>query len=187
MKVLISAVLGGVLMFAWGAAAHMATPLGHMGWKSIPNEAVVLRGLDLAVPDSGLYMFPGAEPEDMKDPRKAAERAQNIQGGPSGILAVAKKDGATFGAKTMALEFATNFVCALLIACVLRLGTFSAVGNRILAGGLIGLFGAVSINGSFWIWYGFPQDFTLAALVMESVGGLVGAIPPALMLKGRAA
>lgn len=187
MKVLISAVLGGVLMFAWGAAAHMATPLGHMGWKPLPGEMLALPALNAAVPESGLYMFPGADPEDMKDEAKMAARDKKVLEGPSGVLVLTKKDGAVFGPKTMALEFATNFLCALLIACVLRLGTFSAVGNRVLAGGLIGLFGAVSINGSFWIWYGFPQDFTLAAFVMESVGGLVAAIPPALMLKGRAA
>ena len=84
MKILIGAVVGAVVMFIWGFAAHMVTPLGQAGWKRLPDEPAVRTALKESIPEPGLYMFPGHEPDA---PREEVEAAMaDWAKGPSGIL-----------------------------------------------------------------------------------------------------
>ena len=38
MRVVIAAVVGGVVIFGWGAVSHMVLPLGTMGLSVMPDE-----------------------------------------------------------------------------------------------------------------------------------------------------
>jgi len=48
-----------VAMFVWLFVAHEFLPLGEMGVGEIPNEAAVLAAVRSALPQGGLYLFPG--------------------------------------------------------------------------------------------------------------------------------
>ena len=61
MRVLVGGIVAGVAMFAWGALSHMALPLGTMGIKSLPGENEVVATLKDAIPEPGLYFFPGMD------------------------------------------------------------------------------------------------------------------------------
>ncbi len=37
-KVLVGGVVGGIVLFVWGAVSHMVLPLGGVGIKEMPNE-----------------------------------------------------------------------------------------------------------------------------------------------------
>jgi len=37
-KVLVGGVVGGIVLFVWGAVSHMVLPLGEVGIKEMPNE-----------------------------------------------------------------------------------------------------------------------------------------------------
>ena len=39
MRILLAGLAGAVAMFIWTSIAHMATPLGTIGFSQIPNEA----------------------------------------------------------------------------------------------------------------------------------------------------
>ncbi len=41
-KVVIGGLLAGIVVFFWGAFAHMVLPLGKMGVHQIPNEEPVI-------------------------------------------------------------------------------------------------------------------------------------------------
>ena len=185
MKILIAALLGGLLSFGWNAVAHMATPLGHEGVKELPIEPVVLTAMNAAIKEPGLYMFPGGGDEAMKTPEGQAAHAKKVVEGPSGVLVYRPSDGTVFGPKVLALEFAINVGCALVLALVIALGRFRNFGSRFLVGGLLGAYGSISISGSYLLWYGFPMDYTLANALMEIVAGFAAAIPAAAMLKPR--
>ena len=58
-RVVIAGILGGVAMFVWLFVAHEFLPLGEMGVGEIPNEAAVLAAMRSALPQGGLYLFPG--------------------------------------------------------------------------------------------------------------------------------
>jgi hypothetical protein len=45
MRVVIAGVLGGIAMFVWTSIAHLATPLGALGFSQMTGEATVLPAL----------------------------------------------------------------------------------------------------------------------------------------------
>ena len=60
MKILLSGILAGIVMFIWTSVAHMAQPLGEAGICEIPNESAVLSAMQSNIGDqTGLYIFPG--------------------------------------------------------------------------------------------------------------------------------
>ena len=83
-------------------------------------------------------------------------------------------DGMAMG-DNLAKEFATNVLCAGIVASVLALGPFG-FGRRVRVAALLGLFAWLAINVPYWNWYRFPLDFTLASLIQQVVGwSLAGA------------
>src|SRR6516165_3939009 len=60
-RILLAALLGGLALFAWESVAHLMTPLGEMGFKTLDDEATVLPVLKTTVHDSGLYFFPAPQ------------------------------------------------------------------------------------------------------------------------------
>jgi len=57
-RILAAAVVGGVVVFTWGAVAHMVTPLGMAGMKLLPREDATIQALHGSIPQNGLYIFP---------------------------------------------------------------------------------------------------------------------------------
>ena len=58
-RVVIAGILGGLTMFVWLFVAHEFLPLGESGVGEISNEAPVLSAMQSAIPQAGLYLFPG--------------------------------------------------------------------------------------------------------------------------------
>ena len=58
-RVVIAGILGGLTMFVWLFVAHEFLPLGEMGVGEIPTEGPVLSTMQSAIPQAGLYLFPG--------------------------------------------------------------------------------------------------------------------------------
>jgi hypothetical protein len=44
-RIILAGILGGIAMFVWTSIAHLATPLGMVGIKEIPNEQAVLSAM----------------------------------------------------------------------------------------------------------------------------------------------
>jgi hypothetical protein len=172
MRILIAALLGAIAMFVWTSIAHVATPLGYTGFSQIPNEAAVLKTMDDSIGvKGGLYFFPWYDP---KSPDAMKKMAALEKVNPSGLLLyrpVGDAMDAGMG-PMLAKEFAKQFVQALIAAWIASMivGGFT---TRWLA--VAGMFvsSAIAVNVSYWNWYGFPLDFTVAAIVMEVVSGLV--------------
>src|SRR5437867_1267888 len=60
MKIFLTGILGGIVMFVWTSIAHMALPLGETGIREIPNESAVLSAMQSNIGEqTGLYIFPG--------------------------------------------------------------------------------------------------------------------------------
>ena len=186
MRILIAALLGAIAMFVWTAIAHMATPLGSTGFSQMPNEAAVLHSMDQSIgAKPGLYFFPWINP---KDPDAMTKSAALEKVNPSGLLLYRPAGMGMDGNMTPMLvkEFIKQFVQALIAAWIASMivGGFA---TRWLA--VTGMFvsSAIAVNVSYWNWYGFPLDFTVAAIIMELVSGIVAGAAIAWWLGRRAA
>ena len=75
MKILLTGILGGIVMFIWTSVAHMALPLGEAGVREIPNEAAILSVVQSNIGDqTGLYIFPAPASERTQRESKGTRR-----------------------------------------------------------------------------------------------------------------
>lgn len=185
MRILIAGVLGGIAMFVWTSIAHVATPLATAGISRMADEAPVLAAMQKGVgAKPGLYFFPWVAPNDPKMMEKeSALRKAN----PSGFVIYSPPGAGTAMAPLLIKEFAKELTQSLIAAFLLSLTVLTGYLRRVGFVTLIGGFAVLGTDMSYWIWYGFPCAFTLAAMTIELVGALVAGLAIAAVLRNRAA
>lgn len=186
MRILIAALLGAIAMFIWTAIAHMVTPLGSMGISQIPNETPVLAAMHDSIGDkNGLYFFPWVDP---KDPQMMQKMDAAMKANPSGLLLYHPPGhGVTDMAGPMIAEFLKEVLQALIAAFLVSLAVISTYWGRVGFVTLIGVVAAITTNVSYWIWYGFPADFSLAAVFIEFVDYIAAGLAIAWWLGRKSA
>ncbi|HTQ13247.1 MAG TPA: hypothetical protein VMH86_05165 [Rhizomicrobium sp.] len=187
MRVLIAGLLGAVAMFAWTAVAHVATPLGTIGFSQLPNEARVENDLQSGTAKSGLYIFPWVDPGDPKMMEKSSA-LMKVHG--SGYLVYHPPGAAMEDPANMAAPLAVEFlkqlvqatVAAFLVSMMAGLGFLGRLGAVTLTGVIAG----IATNVSYWNWYGYPLDYTVAQAFVEIVSAFASGLAIAWWL-GRTA
>jgi hypothetical protein len=186
-RVLIAGFIGAVVMFAWSAFAHMATPLGAIGISQIENEAHVLGAMRYTIGQkAGLYLFPNS---NLRPDATTAEKAAALQSYnerlatyPSGVL-VYRPPGASMNmGRVFGVEFAQDLVVSLASAWLVALAGFSGFAARagFVAG--IGVPAVATTNVSYWNWYGFPADYTLAYIAIDWISFVLAGLAIAAVL-----
>lgn len=171
-KVLLGAVVGGIVVFIVGSLLHTVLGLGEVGVKAIPQEEALLFAMRAAVHESGFYYFPapnmtpGRSKEQVKADN-AAYMARSKQE-PYGILVFTTPTGApmNFG-KLLGDEFVIDVVSAFFLACILAMGAGgrSSYWKRVFAVTFAGLFAGLFLGLEYWNWYGFPANYTIAFIL----------------------
>ncbi len=174
-RIMIAGFVGGVVIFMWGAVAHLATPLGTMGIRQIPDESFVVVSLRNSITEKGLYFVPGRDMTKSMTPKDEKVWEEKLKEGPTGLLLVNPAGGEAMSLKELGTEFATNIVAALVGAFLISrvVGSYF---SRAFFSMLVGLVGWLSISVPNWNWYGYPTEFTLAAGIEEVVGGLLAGL-----------
>ena len=190
MRILLAGILGGIAMFVWTSIAHMALPLGEAGINEIPNESALLSAMQSSIGDNaGLYIFPGlgvgknATRQEKNEAMKQMQ--QRIAANPSGVL-MYHPPGRQFAfGKSLAVEFSTEVLQAILVIWLLahtHIGSFAGRVGFVLIAGILA---AITTNVSYWNWYGFPGVYTASYVLIEIVGFFLVGIVAALLLRKR--
>jgi len=186
MRILLAALAGAVAMFVWTAIAHMATPLGRVGFNQIPNEAAVIQPMATNIgAKAGLYIFPWVDPSDPKMMEKYAELTKTS---PSGMLLYRPAPDPMGADMTPMLikEFLKQFVQALIAAWIVSMIAASFISRTGIVTA-IGVSASIATNVSYWNWYGFPLDYTMAQIVVEIVSALVAGLAISAVLPRKTA
>jgi hypothetical protein len=184
-KILINGIVGGVVIFVWGAVSHMLLPLGEAGIKAIPNEEPVLAALRENIKEPAVYLFPGSDPSG----EATAEFMQKWERGPSGFLVCHPEGLPGMSVRLLGIELLTNIAAALIAAFLISrsLGSLTSFFSRFFFVFVIGFVPFFSVDASYWNWYGFPAAYSLASLADQVIGfGLAGLVM-AKMMKPAAA
>jgi hypothetical protein len=181
-KVLLGGIVGGIIIFVWGAIAHMALPLGEAGMVQLPNEDKLAATLKEAIREPGLYIFPYMDRSKMGSEAEQNALHEKIKQGPTGLLVIQPNGDEGISPKRLLIELGSNIASALLAAIVLTQVRSGYLG-RVLVVTLMGLFAFASINISYWNWYHFPAEFTIAAAIEETVGGLLAGLAMAAIAR----
>lgn len=190
-RVVLAALLGGIAMFAWTSIAHMVLPLGEAGVKEIPNEPAALAALQTAIGQSpGLYIFPGMGlgPDATNQQKSAAmdQYGQKLAANPSGILIYRPPGAAPISARFFVTEFLTELAGCFLAVFLLAQTRLATFGSRLAFVAAAGLMASIMTNISYWNWYGFPTNYTLAYMFTQFVGFVVAGLIAAAMIKTEA-
>jgi hypothetical protein len=180
-------VLGGIVLFVWGAVSHMMLPLGMAGLRSMSatQESAVVSAMQSAMHERAIYFFPGMDMSKAPSPEEEKAWKARYASGPAGIVVFNPRPGSPMSAGMLMTDLASNIVAALLAA--LLIGFVPGVlgyGKRVLLVGLIGLLVAIDVDVSYWNWYGFPTSYLLAQLVDHFVGWLLAGLVIARFSRG---
>ena len=190
MKILLAGVIGGIVMFIWTSIAHMALPLGEAGINEIPNESAVLGAMQSSISDkTGLYIFPGlgvgknATREEKSEAMKQMQ--QKMAANPSGIL-MYHPPGRPFAfGKSLAVEFSTEVLQAILVIWLLAQTRIGSFGGRVGFVLIAGILAAITTNIWYWNWYDFPGVYTASYILIEIVGFVLVGVVAGLVLRTR--
>jgi len=179
-RVVVAGIVGGIVMFIWGAVSHMLLPTGDLGVGSLPNEEIILPAMKTAITKRGFYRFPGMSDQEMSEAEiKGWE--EKYRKGPRGIVIYDPSGGEPMSATQLGTELASNIAAALLAAAILA-QVPGGRGKRILCAMLLGILAWLSIDVSYWNWDRFPDMFLLNALIDQGAGWLFTGMAIALVL-----
>jgi hypothetical protein len=191
MKILLTAFLGGIVMFIWTSIAHMALPLGEAGIREIPNESAVVSGMQSNIGEqTGLYIFPspGVGKNATREEKNEAMKhmAEKMAASPSGIL-MYHAPGRPFAiGKWLSIEFGTELLEAILVVFLLAQTRIVSFVGRVGFVLVVGILAAITTNVSYWNWYGFPGAYTASYMLIQIIGFLLVGVVAALLLPKRA-
>lgn len=174
MRVLVAGLIGGIVMFIWGVAAHMALGLGNVGIHQPVDENVVLATLHEGLGEQpGVYILPSFDPKQMNDPYKVrAYSLKAIHSPYAWVVYLPQGDDMMQMQQQIPREWASNTLSALALAFVMG---WAGLGfrRRLAIAAAAAVFAWLSTMVPYWNWYRFPLDFTLAALVEQLIGWLL--------------
>ena len=183
-RLVVGAVLGGFVLFLWGALSHEVLPLGRAGLRAMPpeQEAAVLLAMRGAMSERAVYIFPGLDPSRPMSEADQTTWTEKWQSGPGGIVAFDPHPGqrawaGSLFATLFATELLTNVLAALVAGFVLlHVPASMGYGRRVLVTAALGLLVTLDVDASYWNWYGFPTSYFLAQLVDHTLGWLLAGL-----------
>ena len=187
-RVLLAGVLGGIGMFVWMSIAHMLLPLGRIGISEIPNEAPVLSAMQTALGDhAGLYFFPGmglgTSPTHAEQNYAMGHYQEKLNVSPSGLLVYHPAGAKALSPGQLITEFLAEFIEAFIASLLLARAALGTYSRRVAFVTTVGLVAVIATNISYWNWYGFPTDYTIAYMVTQLIGFLVVGLIAGKVLK----
>lgn len=174
MRILIAALIGGIVMFIWGAVAHMALGLGNPGIRSPLHEDVVLASLHEGLGDeAGVYILPWLGPEAMRDAAAVKTYGAKASTSPyAWIVYLPQGEDMTRMGRPLAVQWASDTLAALMLAILMSVPGLG-LGRRLGLAGAVAVFAWLSTMVPYWNWYRFPASFTGAALAEQVIGWLL--------------
>jgi hypothetical protein len=184
---ILAGILGGLAFFAWSSFAHLATGLGQTGLSELPNEQALVDSLKANISAPGLYFFPGygLGPNATHAQKMAAMKtlAPRIKAGPIGLMVYHPTGYDALSPRQMLIELGTNMLQVFIAVILLgqtRVYTFAGRWGFIT---LAGILAGISTNVSYWNWYGFPANYTLAYISVIAIGFMCAGVVAAALVK----
>lgn len=182
MRILLAAVLGGIVLYGWGMVSWMVLPFHGEAIDSLSNESATMAWLGEQVPGSGLYMFPAMPATMSGEPWQTYK--QRHEAGPVGML-ILTKGGPVMPPAVMATGFGINCLTALLAACLLAAAGLKHYVSRLIFMVALGLLIGVTADGLYWNWMLMPMDHTLAMGADRVIGLALAGLVLAAIVRPR--
>lgn len=184
MRLILAAILAGIVMFMWGALSHMVLGIGDAGVKPMPNEAAITAAMKANITEPGFYFLPGMDMSKKATEEEQSAWAAKYKEGPTAILVYHPTGEVMMSPRQFGVELGSDIAAALVVGMIL---TFAAVSfpRGVIISTLVGLAGWLSISVSYWNWYRFPTNFTTGELIDQVAGWLLTGFVLGFILRRR--
>ncbi|MHB1272481.1 MAG: hypothetical protein ACYCZD_06845 [Rhodanobacter sp.] len=174
MRVLVAGLIGGIVMFIWGAVAHTALGLGQVGFRLPANENVVLSSLPEGLGEhAGVYVLPSLDPKLRNDPAQVIAYSQKAIRSPyAWVVYQPQGTDMTRMGQQLPRQWASDTLSALGLAFIMGLAG-PGLRRRIAVAAVAVSFAWLSTLVPYWNWYRFPTSLIQAALVEQLIGWLI--------------
>lgn len=183
-RIAIAGIVGGIVMFVWGAVGHMFLGVGEFGVKSMPNEDAVVACMKSNIPDAGLYFAPGMDMSKKPTDEEFAAWSAKYEAGPNVFLVYRPTGAEAMSMHRFGIELLSNILAALVGAFMLSFVQPSFFKRVVVATG-IGIAAWLSINVSYYDWYRFPANFVASELIEQGVGWALSGAAMAMIVRGK--
>ncbi len=163
-KLLKAAVLGGLVVFAWGSFSWTVLPWHNKTLHGFQHDADVASVLDFAAPVSGIYVLPSPEQMESASGRLMA-------------FVSLSKTGLRGMGQAMAMGLVVQILGAFLATWLLSHTSGLSYKQKILFVTVFGFAAGWLGNMPNFIWWNFPPGFTMVNLADAVIGwALAGAV-----------
>jgi hypothetical protein len=188
-RLALGSLLGGIVLFVWGAIAWMVIPWPGDPLRAFTNEAAVVQAVTANAPRSGNYLLPiepnrapGMSDEQYRAARQAA--MDRMTHGPM-IFAAVRLEPMGSTSRPLLIQLLTELVLALMASCLLlQTGRLSYKG-RVLFLTVVGLIIFVGGHADEWNWWSFSSAYMLMQFGAIVIGWLLASLVIAALVRGR--
>ncbi len=187
-RVIIAAVLGGVILFVWSFVSWMFIPWHLMG--PIPGEDGVRQTLRSTGAEAGVYWVPGMDREITKLPEEQRQAAEaewqaKYEEGPVAMIVYRPAGSGVLEWTRMATGLGLNVGMAAIAAIMLSLAVpaLPFYRQRLFFVFLIGVYTLFGTNLMHWNWMNHPLRFSLEMAADTLVSALLLALVLAAVVK----
>ncbi len=185
LRILLAGILGGAVIFLWGAAAHMVLQFDS-SIRSIPNEDELTSFLRQNLAERGIYAFPYHDPNEPMAGEKWDAYVTKFRKGPTGLLIfVPAHENDPMAPEYLIAEGIVCFALATLTAMLLAQAApaLQSYVMRLYFVFLIGLIAAISVPFRNWIWWEYPSDYVMLQAAAQAVGFVLAGLVIAAIVR----
>lgn len=169
-NVLLGGVLGGIIMFVWGAVSWTVFSWHNDNIQRFTDEISVTKHIQAHAPDSGVYIMPN--PHKFADGFSAEQKqllmqdaTQRMKKGPFIFMSISKQGADPEDPTMFIYAMLINVLIAGLITWLLLLIDFESYAKRYMVVLCIGFIVAVMATFPQWNWWKFSTMYSLTNFV----------------------
>jgi len=184
-QLILGSVLGGIVLFVWGAIAWMFIPWPGQPLRAFKNEDAVTQAIVANAPKSGNYLMPNADQKGLtaEQQQKAMEKMAK---GPI-VFAAVRLEPFNSMAKPLVSQFLTQLLVALLATLLLSQTCGLSYKSRVVFLTVIGLI--IFVGGHFdeATWWSFSNAYMLMQFGAIVIGWFLASLIMAKVVRGKPA
>jgi len=174
-KLFIGALLGGVIVYAWGFISWVVLPWHTQGFAKFIDETAITQSFLTNAPEAGIYLLPNVHRSVgglTKEEQEAArtESKERMKQGPFAFVVIQPEGSDPGDASLYLRSLAIQVAAALLIMALLLQARISSYGQRVGFVALVGLTAGILTHLPYWSWWGFGAEYTVMQMADLTIG-----------------
>lgn len=189
MRLILAALIGAVVLFAWGFVSYVVLDYHWRVVHPMPQEDKVVPMLSSAIPRTGVYLIPVPMADPTAAPTEEEQKAwaAKHESGPIGMVFWRTQGAKPMEPKVFIRGLAINFIAAMCAAMVARFAAVAGagLGRRWASIMLMAMFAGAAVNLTNWNYWYLPEDYTMVMVMDLLVGWALAGLPIAWMVGRR--